>query len=861
MSKLNRKSVSEWLDSNEEIGKEIVANFLMKRPVFWKEMVEQQTHHTVASRRLTLHRLSIAGAPGPLLPFAGDCEGITSSGVNMKRFTSGPIMIPKKSKDQLRKLNKQDLFMELLKDVISPEFDVYSLSHKILVNVLLLIDGDRSSLFFVEGSKENPILISRLFDVTAHSQLESVLHDDSEAIKIPFGVGIVGQVAKTGELINLKDAYDSPYFNKEIDKLTGYRTKALLCMPIKTSSGEVIGVAQVMNKHNDGEFTEEDVEVFNTYMTFCAIGLTNSHLFELSFTHSRRLQMLLELTKKLFEDTTSMEEMIECIMSEALKLIPCEKCIVVVVDKKTENDVTFKIAIQFNGKETETLTTIDPEHIDGYDVIIKVAQTCEQIITNDDGAQQSKTTLSISSNSNMLCMPVFNDKGDLMAIVKLDNKLNGLPFNDMEQESFQVFSMYCGLAIHNVLNYEKIKRANAKQTVALEVLSYHAAASLDETERLMSMSIQNIKDAELVSFTFDDLKFTDDETVLASVLMFKEMGFTHRFHIDDKSLFRWVLTVRKNYRPVLYHNWRHAFNVAQAMFTIMSGRIGCQFTDIEKLSLLIACFSHDLDHRGTNNAFQSKIESPLAQLYTTSTMEHHHFNHCIMILNCDSNKLLQNVSSETYEKIIRVIEDAILSTDLSLYFKNRSKFFDMINSGEFDSSDVIHRDLMRGMLMTACDVAAVSKPWRIQRRVADLVMKEFFQQGDMERENLNMTPVAIMDRRKIDELPQMQAGFIKGVCLPLYKVLAKFSPEFLPMADGAQFNLNGWEERIKSPGHGSISVSHRSMSITPSITESTPIPASATSTVNQRLGLIEAWVDHTQDERNTTRRNRKCNVL
>lgn len=208
MSKLNRKSVSEWLDSNEEIGKEIIGNFLMKRPAFWKEIVEQQTHHTVASRRLTLHRLSIAGAPGPLLPFAGDCEGITSSGVNMKRFTSGPIVIPKKSTDQLRKLNKQDLFMELLKDVISPEFDVYSLSHKILVNVLLLIDGDRSSLFFVEGSKENPILISRLFDITAHSHLESVLHDDSEAIKIPFGVGIVGQVAQTGELINLKDAYE-----------------------------------------------------------------------------------------------------------------------------------------------------------------------------------------------------------------------------------------------------------------------------------------------------------------------------------------------------------------------------------------------------------------------------------------------------------------------------------------------------------------------------------------------------------------------------------------------------------------------------------------------------------------------------
>lgn len=48
------------------------------------------------------------------------------------------------------------------------------------------------------------------------------------------------------------------------------------------------------------------------------------------------------------------------------------------------------------------------------------------------------------------------------------------------------------------------------------------------------MDMQNVKDVDLVSFTFDDLKLTDDGTVLAAVLMFKEMGFTHRFHIDDR---------------------------------------------------------------------------------------------------------------------------------------------------------------------------------------------------------------------------------------------------------------------------------------------------------------------------------------
>lgn len=55
-------------------------------------------------------------------------------------------------------------------------------------------------------------------------------------------------------------------FNREIDLQTGYRTKALLCMPIKDSSGDVIGVAQVINKLNCERFTENDEKVHDQRM-------------------------------------------------------------------------------------------------------------------------------------------------------------------------------------------------------------------------------------------------------------------------------------------------------------------------------------------------------------------------------------------------------------------------------------------------------------------------------------------------------------------------------------------------------------------------------------------------------------------
>ena len=52
--------------------------------------------------------------------------------------------------------------------------------------------------------------------------------------------------------------------------------------------------------------------------------------------------------------------------------------------------------------------------------------------------------------------------------------------------------------------------------------------------------------------------------------MFIDLDFPGRFHIDYTVLCRWLSSVRKNYRDVTYHNWRHAFNVAQMMFAVIT---------------------------------------------------------------------------------------------------------------------------------------------------------------------------------------------------------------------------------------------------------------------------------------------------
>ena len=201
--------------------------------------------------------------------------------------------------------------------------------------------------------------------------------------------------------------------------------------------------------------------------------------------------------------------------------------------------------------------------------------------------------------------------------------------------------------------------------------------------------------------------------------------------------------------------------------------------------------------------YPQRSASPLAELYSTSTMEHHHFDQCVMILNGHGNQILANLSPAEYSRVIVLLKEAILATDLANYFQKRDLFFQLVNSNKFDwQNDVEHRSLLRCMLMTACDVAAITKPWKVQKVVADLVMSEFYQQGDIERNELNIEPIDMMNRDKQNKLPEMQIGFIDTICAPIYTSFARLFPTSLKtLLDGCLENRVLWAQRV---GKGSI---------------------------------------------------------
>ncbi|XP_044283000.1 dual 3',5'-cyclic-AMP and -GMP phosphodiesterase 11A [Varanus komodoensis] len=719
-------------------------------------------------------------------------------------------------KRHLKEHNERQFFLELVKD-ISNDLDLGALSYKILIFVCLMVDADRGSLFLVEGAGGGggkKSLVSKVFDVHAGTPLLPCYStENSNEVQVPWGKGIIGYVAEHGETVNIADAYQDRRFNDEIDKLTGYKTKSLLCMPIRNSEDEIIGVAQAINKTPGGApFTDDDEKVMEMYLPFCGIAISNAQLFAASRKEYERSRALLEVVNDLFEEQTDLEKIVKKIMHRAQTLLKCERCSVLLLEDIESPVVKFTKSFELMSPKCSA----DTENSFKDSLEKPTSSYSDWLVNNSIAELVASTGLPVNISDayqdprfdaeaeqisgfhirSVLCVPIWNSSHQIIGVAQVLNRLDGKPFDDADQRLFEAFVIFCGLGINNTIMYDQVNKSWAKQSVALDVLSYHATCSKAEVEKFKAANIPLVSELGIDNIHFDDFSLDTDAMITAALRMFMELGMVQKFKIDYETLCRWLLTVRKNYRMVLYHNWRHAFNVCQLMFAMLT-TAGFQeiLTETEMLALIVGCLCHDLDHRGTNNAFQAKSGSALAQLYGTSaTLEHHHFNHAVMILQSEGHNIFANLSSKDYSDLMQLLKKSILATDLTLYFEKRNEFFELVNKGDYNWTVKSQREIFRSMLMTACDLGAATKPWEISRQVAELVTSEFFEQGDRERSELKLTPSAIFDRNRKDELPRLQLEWIDSICMPLYQVLVKLNGKLKPMLDSVVANRNKWEE-------------------------------------------------------------------
>lgn len=108
------------------------------------------------------------------------------------------------------------------------------------------------------------------------------------------GKGITGLVYETGEPIRIHEAYKNKRFNPEIDGRTGFKTKSLLCVPLKTKYG-VMGVLELLNKKDGYPYRDRDEEIIIYLAQQAAISIIAAKFVEDQRNYEIHLtEMLLE---------------------------------------------------------------------------------------------------------------------------------------------------------------------------------------------------------------------------------------------------------------------------------------------------------------------------------------------------------------------------------------------------------------------------------------------------------------------------------------------------------------------------------------------------------------------------------------
>uniref|UniRef100_A0AAZ3PFQ7 Phosphodiesterase n=1 Tax=Oncorhynchus tshawytscha TaxID=74940 RepID=A0AAZ3PFQ7_ONCTS len=547
---------------------------------------------------------------------------------------------------------------------------------------------------------------------------------------VTFGTTIATHVATTRQTLLVKDITGDQRFPEGTgqDSDSGIHVHSVLCLPILTAIGDLIAILELHRHWGNEPFNTSNQEV---------------HVCRGLAKQTELNDFLLEVSKTYFDNIVAIDSLLEHIMIYAKNLVNADRCALFQVDHNNNELYSdlFDIGEENEGKpvfrKTKEIRFSIEKGIAG-----QVARTGE-VLNIPDAYADPRFNREVDlytgyTTRNILCMPIVS-RGTVIGVVQMVNKLSGSAFTKTDENNFKMFAVFCALALH-CANYTNHQRVSLSTKISDSQLCT-TRKNLEEMWKIMTKL---------------------------------------------EKLCRFTMSVRKNYRRVPYHNWKHAVNVAHCMYAILQKTTGI-FTEIEKKGLLIACLCHDLDHRGYSNTYLQKFDHPLAALYSTSTMEQHHFSQTVSILQLEGHNIFSNLTSIEYEQVLEVIHKAIIATDLALYFGNRKQLAELLSTGALDLDNHQHRDRVIGLMMTACDLCSVTKLWPITRLTANDIYAEFWAEGD-EMKKIGIQPIPMMDRDKKEEVPQGQVGFYNAVALPCYTTLSELFPPSGPLLQACKLH-------------------------------------------------------------------------
>ncbi|NWY27655.1 PDE2A phosphodiesterase, partial [Pheucticus melanocephalus] len=616
-----------------------------------------------------------------------------------------------------------------------------------------------------------------------------------EEISFSLTFGRLGQVVEDKKPITLKDISEEEH--KQLSSMLGCEVTSMLCVPvISRATSQVVALACAFNKLSGercapASFTDTDEHKIQHCFCYTSTVLTSTLAFQKEQKLKCECQALLQVAKNLFTHLDDVSVLLQEIITEARNLSNAEICSVFLLDRLS-HELVAKV---FDGG------VVDDE---SYEIRIPADQgiaghvaTTGKILNIKDAYSHPLFYRGVDDSTgfrtrNILCFPIKNESQEVIGVAELVNKINGPWFSKFDEDLATAFSIYCGISIAHVCAGGSSTWRGSHTAVGHWL--WLLQVSDDEYTKLLSEGIQPVStiDPNFASFTYTPRSLPEDDTSMAILSMLQDMNFINNYKMDRQTLTRFCLMVKKGYRDPPYHNWMHAFSVSHFCYLLYKNlELVNYLEDIEIFALFISCMCHDLDHRGTNNSFQVASKSVLAALYSSegSVMERHHFAQAIAILNSQGCNIFDHFSRKDYQRMLDLMRDIILATDLAHHLRIFKDLQKMAEVG-YDPKNKQHRSLLLCLLMTSCDLSDQTKGWKTTRKIAELIYKEFFSQGDLEKAMGN-SPLEMMDREKA-YIPELQISFMEHIAMPIYKLLQDLFPKAAELYERVASNREQW---------------------------------------------------------------------
>lgn len=145
---------------------------------------------------------------------------------------------------------------------IAHQDNLFKLLDETLYQALLVINTEHGSILLVDEETEELVF------VLVHGDLRNTL----QGYRMHEYQGIAGWVVKHGKPLIVNKAHLDPRFSKEIDLAFGLTTHNILAVPL-TAAEKILGVIELVNKRNGGQFTESDSTLLSLLALFAATSL------------------------------------------------------------------------------------------------------------------------------------------------------------------------------------------------------------------------------------------------------------------------------------------------------------------------------------------------------------------------------------------------------------------------------------------------------------------------------------------------------------------------------------------------------------------------------------------------------------